>query len=125
MMQAMPRASSTKQILVWETPSSHSANLLKELASGEYSVTVADDLEEAKRLAAERDFDLALIEVDLPSQSSLGLLRSIHQKHPSTKVLMITDYGDEELWIEVVNEGASDLLCRPIRRVDLERNIAA
>ncbi|MGI8906106.1 MAG: response regulator [Candidatus Sumerlaeaceae bacterium] len=123
MMQAVSAATPTKQVLVWETPSSDSANLMRELASGDYAVTVAHDLEQATRLAAERDFDLALIEVDLPRQASLGLMRSIHQRHPSTKVVMLTNYGDEELWVDLVNEGASDLLCRPIRRVDLERSI--
>lgn len=123
MMQAVQRSSSPKNVLVWETPSPHSANLMRELANGDYSVTVAQDLEQATRLAAERDFDLALIEVDLPRQSSLGLLRSLHQRRPSTKVVMVTDYADDDLWMDLVNEGASDLLCRPVRRVDLERNI--
>jgi DNA-binding response OmpR family regulator len=124
MMQAMPSVTpSRKNILVWETSNSRSANLLRELVSENYSVTIAENLEQAKRLAQERDFDLALIEVDLPRQSSIGLLRSLHQRRPATKVVMVTDYGDEELWVDVVNEGASDLLCRPITRRDLERNI--
>jgi DNA-binding response OmpR family regulator len=121
MMQAVSAAPSIKNILVWETPSPDSGNLARELSSGDYAVTVAHDLEQAQRLAAEREFDVALIELDLPRQSSIGLLRSIHQRRPSTKVVMVTDYGDEELWVDLVNEGASDLLCRPIRRVDVER----
>jgi DNA-binding response OmpR family regulator len=124
MMQAIAGAPSTKNILVWESPSSQSANLLRELANSDYSVTVASDIEQAQRLVAEKDFDVALIELDLPRQSSLGLLRSLHKRHPSTKVLMVSDYADEEMWIEILNEGASDLLCRPVSRRDLERAAA-
>lgn len=123
MMHAVSAAPSRKNILVWETPSPDAGNLVRELSSGDYAVTVARDLEQAQRLASEREFDVALIELDLPRQSSIGLLRSIHQRRPATKVVMVTNYGDEELWVDLVNEGASDLLCHPIRRVDFERAI--
>jgi len=117
-----PGRGSVKNVLLWDTQQRHRASLMRELGDN-YHVLVATDLEQANLLAAQHTIDVALIEVDLPRQNSLSLLKKLHRSYPNTKVIMMTDYGDEELWVDVVNQGASDLVCKPVCRRDLERAI--
>lgn len=119
---SLPHSPFVKSVLVWDPEARHCSRLIREL-SNEYRVFVASDLSQAEQLAAQNNIDVALIDVDLPRKSSVSLLKSLHQRKPQTKIIMMTDYGDEELWVDMVNEGAADLLCRPIHRDDVERAI--
>ncbi len=111
-----------KNVLVWYPEARHCSSLIREL-SDEYRLFIASDLQEAEVLADRNPIDLALLDVDLPRRSSLALLKRLHLRRPKAKVIMMTDYGDEELWVDLVNQGACDLLCHPIHRCDVERAI--
>lgn len=121
MQYVIASAGGVKKVLVCDTQKPDSGALSREFPSDRYDLTICSDLDQARSLAAERDYDVALIELDLPRQQSVNLLKSIHEKHPATKVVMMADCPDEELWVDVLNEGASDLVSRPISRLDLER----
>lgn len=112
----------TKRILLVETSEPEAAcRLAGELPQDRFQVTVASEPDQALALvAAGTDYDMALIELDLPRRSSsMTLLRTLRRELPRTPVVMFTDYGDEELWVDVLNEGASDLLSRCDLRRDL------
>lgn len=114
--------SGAKRILLVETSEPEAAcRLAWELPPDRFQVTVACGPDQALGLiAAGTDYDMALIELDLPHRSSsMTLLRTLRRELPRTPVVMYTDYGDEELWVDVLNEGACDLLSR----CDLRRNL--
>lgn len=116
-------ASRTKRILVVETSAGDEKadHLMRDLCREQYQVTVASRPEQAMELvAAGFDYDMALIEIDLPRCSeSMSLLKVLRREKPASPVIMYTDYGDDELWVDVVNEGASDL----VSRCDLRRRM--
>jgi DNA-binding response OmpR family regulator len=113
------------RVLVVETEGFLKLRLGRDLRTDDMRVTLAENPDEAAQCLCEEDFDLALIDIDSPQMDALGLLRRIRSERPETKVLMMTDWGDEEKWIEVVNLGADDLLEKPVRRSDVERFLAA
>ena len=114
-------AVSLKQILVVDTNACRC--LAREFPRDQFNITAVGDPEEAVSLIQSHDYDVALIDVDMPSRNSFGLLRRIRRERPMTKVIMMTDYGDEELWVDAVNEGACDLLAKPIQRREVERRL--
>lgn len=75
-------------------------------------VTVAKDLAEARRLAAEMTFDFALLDVNLPDGRSLELLQD-GTIGAGTVVLIMTSEGGVDGAIEAMRLGAGDYLVKP------------
>ena len=116
-------AGSVKRILVVDKQRAETSRLARELPEDRYAVTLARDVDEAITLMDDRQFDAALIEVDLPRPVSFGLLRRFRELHPTTKVIMMTEWGDDDLWVDALSEGACDLVAKPVLRRDLEKRI--
>lgn len=112
-----------KNILIVDTHQSDTNRLARELPGDRFAITCAGSADEAVRLLRNRDYDAALIEMDSPRVDPIGLLHKMRRECPMMKVLMMTDYGDEEMWIDVLNEGADDLLAKPITLRDVQRRL--
>jgi DNA-binding NtrC family response regulator len=70
--------------------------------------------EEALARAAERRFDIALCDVQLPGIDGLELLERLRRISPETFVLLITAYATVENAVEAFQRGAHDYLMKPI-----------
>lgn len=114
-------AVTVKRILVVDSQRTDTNRLARELPREEYAITTVDSLAEAESLLNRLEYDAALIAIDPPQYRTLGLLHKIRRDYPMTKVIMMTDYGDEELWVDVVNQGAADLLAKPVLGRDVAR----
>ncbi len=112
--------SSTKNILIVDSERMDCNRLARQFPGDKYTLTVAENADQAAACMASHHFDAAFIEVDLPRTRSFNLLRKIRKESPMTKVIMMTDYGDEELWVDVLSEGASDLVAKPVALKDVE-----
>lgn len=75
-------------------------------------VTVAVDIGEARRLAADMTFDFALLDVNLPDGRSLELLAD-GTIGAGTVVLIMTSEGGVEGAVEAMRLGAGDYLVKP------------
>ncbi len=118
-----PQAAGAKKVLVVGDGDRDCATRLAcELPYDRFQLTIAAGADQAMQIAAGADYDMALVEIDTPRRaSSLSVLRSLLSRMPGTPVIMFTDFGDDELWVDAMNEGASDLLhIRDLRR-ELER----
>jgi DNA-binding response OmpR family regulator len=110
-----------RKVLVVDGAKEHCARLTRELPRDRYSLTLVGSTDEAVQLIRDTAYDIALIELRIPESDSLGLLRRIRREQPLTRVIMMTDFGDEELWVDLINEGATDLVEKPVSIRDLER----
>ncbi|HXG08154.1 MAG TPA: sigma-54 dependent transcriptional regulator [Gemmataceae bacterium] len=70
--------------------------------------------EEALALAAERPFDVALCDVQLPGIDGIELLERLLQISPTTSVLLITAYATVESAVQAFQKGAHDYLMKPL-----------
>ncbi len=75
----------------------------------------------AESLAAARRFepDLVVMDVRLPDGSGIEACRDIRAEFPSTRVIMLTSYPDEEAVIAAIVAGASGYLLKQVRARDL------
>lgn len=69
-------------------------------------------------LLREHDFDIALLDMNYTTGATSGkegldLLKKIKTDSPETKVIMMTAYGDIDLAIKAIKEGASDFIVKP------------
>lgn len=79
-----------------------------------FAVETARNYEEAVDKAAAVNFDLVLTDMRLPGQSGLDLLKWLKRKMPSLPVLVITAYGSIDNAVEVMKNGASNYLTKPV-----------
>jgi DNA-binding NtrC family response regulator len=74
---------------------------------------LADSTKAVATLAA-GEFDLLLLDMDMPHVTGMEVLRHVRQQHPGLEVIVITGVGDVELAVEAMKLGAYDYLCKPI-----------
>lgn len=75
----------------------------------------------AEALAAARRFepDLVVMDVRLPDGSGIEACREIRAELPTTRVVMLTSYPDEEAVLSAILAGASGYLLKQVRGRDL------
>src|SRR5712691_1505945 len=79
--------------------------------------------EEALAKAAERDFHVAICDVQMPGMDGMELLNRLRQTSPETFVLIITAYATVESAVEAFQAGAHDYLMKPVLFDDLIHKI--
>ena len=78
-----------------------------------YRLASASTAEEGLRRAQERLFDLVLLDINLPDQSGLEVLKSIKRDNPDTGVIMITAYDSGQVAFQASKEGAESYITKP------------
>ncbi len=68
-------------------------------------------------------FDIALIDVNMPSLDGIKLLEMIRNKSPWTECIMVTAVNEARVAVECLQKGAYDYLLKPIPREDLAASI--
>jgi DNA-binding NtrC family response regulator len=87
-------------------------------------ITEAGSAEEARELMASSEFELLLLDVNLPGTSGLEFLKELLSGKPNAQnelplVIIITAHGSERLAVEAVKSGAYDYLAKPFDVDDL------
>ena len=63
--------------------------------------------------------DAILLDMFFPDESGLDILRSLKEKYPQIKVLVITGMNKQSLNKEIIESGANDILYKPFDMEDL------
>jgi len=113
------------RILIVEDEKSILTVLSKRLSQEGYSVDMASDGEEALGFIAMCDYDCIVMDIMLPIQDGLTVLRQMRLKHNSTPVLLLTakdGIGDKVIGLDA---GADDYLVKPFVYDELSARIRA
>jgi DNA-binding NtrC family response regulator len=79
-----------------------------------FEVREASDGDAALRELADKDFDLAILDMRLPEMDGLELLESMRERNIQTPVVIITAYGDIPHAVRAMKLGAIDFLEKPL-----------
>ena len=87
-----------------------------------HSAEVAADGEAALKSVAARPPDLILLDVRLPGRDGLEIMREIRSLHAKVPIAIMTAYGDLEIAVQAMRQGAFEYLVKPfdlavVRRV--------
>ncbi len=74
----------------------------------------ANSITSAKKILAEHNFNLTLVDLKLPDGSGLDLIYYMQQSWPHMPIAMITAFGTMEIAIEALKNGAFDFIVKPI-----------
>jgi len=78
-----------------------------------FDVVLAHDGEKGAELALANDFDLIILDIMLPGQSGLEVLRKLRSAPKRTPVLMLTALADDSDSLVGFEHGADDYLGKP------------
>ena len=79
-----------------------------------YEVTKAANGPDALELCKRNDFDLILLDENMPGLSGLETLSSIKEIRPSVPVVMVTKNEEEDLMDQAIGSKISDYLIKPV-----------
>ena len=81
---------------------------------------------EAIELAATRNPDILLLDIELPDQRGDAVMRHIHKVQPNMKVLAVSSYSDRDYILGMLENGASGYITKdeaPMMLLDAIRSI--
>ena len=107
------------KILVVDDEDALRTVLSAELEGEGYQVGTAADGQEAINILGSSVFDLILLDIKMPNVDGFEVLRFVKEKHPKTKVIMLTGFADLKNAIESKKLGAEDFVSKPYDLVDL------
>jgi DNA-binding NtrC family response regulator len=93
--------------------------LSSELTTEGYEVRTAADGQEAIGELEKSAFDLVLLDIKMPRMNGFEVLKYVKEKHPKTKVVMLTGFADLKNALESKKLGAEDFVSKPYDLVDL------
>ncbi|HUA01900.1 MAG TPA: sigma-54 dependent transcriptional regulator [Candidatus Aquilonibacter sp.] len=83
------------------------------LASEGFQVTLAETGAGGLQRLEERPYDLVLLDVSLPDQNGLDLLREIKQRDANLAIILITAFGSIDMARAAFKSGAQDYITKP------------
>ncbi len=108
-----------RRILVVDDEDALRTVLSAELNSEGYEVGTAADGMEAVSELQKMKYDLVLLDIKMPNMNGFEVLKVIKEKHPGTRVIMLTGFADLKNAIESKKLGAEDFVSKPYDLVDL------
>jgi DNA-binding NtrC family response regulator len=86
-----------------------------------YNVSECADGEQALIFAAQRAFDVIVLDMMMPGISGLELLQKLKARGSDAEVVMLTGQGTIETAVEAIKLGAREFITKPISLKELDR----
>src|ERR1700688_4567974 len=113
------------RILVAEDDTALASFVKKGLESEHYAVDLSADGEQARAMAGELDFDLVVLDLNLPRLDGVAVLRFLRTRKPSIPILVLTGRTRVEDRVQCLDLGADDYLGKPFSFTELSARIRA
>ena len=114
-----------KKILVVEDDTVINGNIVEALKAEQYQVQSAYDGDLAERMLKREEFDLIILDVNLPSKSGFEVCKSFRKMNTQTPVIMLTAFSELEDKVEGFESGANDYITKPFYMRELLLRIHA
>jgi signal transduction histidine kinase len=77
-----------------------------------FEITHAESLAEAMSWLSQREFDVALVELNLPDSGGLQTLRELRQAWPRIPIVILTRLADENVAAVAIQQGAQEYIIK-------------
>lgn len=113
------------RILLAEDDDALASFVRKGLEAEHYAVDVSRDGEQALGLALGFDFDLAVLDLNLPRLDGVSILRGIRERKAQLPILILTARNRVEERVRCLDAGADDYMVKPFSFAELSARIRA
>jgi len=107
------------RVLIVDDEEQFAQVLAERLRLRNYDVTTCGSGEAAIEKIRQYNFDVAILDVQMPGMSGIETLREIKRKKPMTEVIMLSGHATVESAIEGMKLGATDFILKPGETEDL------
>jgi len=114
-----------RRILIAEDDGALAKFVSQGLEAEHYSVDVFSDGEQARIAADEAEYDVVILDLNLPKLDGVNVLRHLRLKKPSLPVLVLTQRTRVEDRVQCLDTGADDYLAKPFSFSELSARIRA
>jgi len=112
-----------KHILVVDDDAALLSLLKMRLESVGHSVDTAEDGWDGLTRLEHADYDVVLLDYNMPGITGLTVLQQIQVRHPSVTVVMMTGQPSSEVAAHVLAAGARACLIKPVDAMELEQAV--
>jgi two-component system copper resistance phosphate regulon response regulator CusR len=113
------------RVLIAEDDKPVAMFLRKGLEAENYAVDLASDGKGALFMATEYEFDLVILDLNLPEADGLEVLQGIRVKKPDLPVIVLTQRSRVEDRVKGLDVGADDYLTKPFAYSELSARVRA
>lgn len=113
------------RVLIAEDDVALASFVRKGLEAEHYAVDVSHDGEQARAMAGELDYDLLMLDLNLPRVDGVSILRHLRTRKPSMPILILTSRNRVEDRVQCLDLGADDYLGKPFSYAELSARIRA
>jgi len=111
------------RILVAEDNRTLADGLAAVLRTAGYAVDVVNDGISADAAASNTDFDLVILDLNLPEMDGLDVLRALRRRRSTSSVLVLTARGAMDQRVRGLDLGADDYMSKPFDVPELEARV--
>jgi DNA-binding response OmpR family regulator len=113
------------RILVVEDERKLAGFIRRALKEDGHSADVCHDGEEGARLAVGEDYDVIVLDLNLPRRDGISLLRELREKKKKSSVLVLTARDTVKDRVTGLDAGADDYLTKPFALDELRARVRA
>lgn len=113
------------KILVVEDDAPLAEFLHQRLQQDHFTVDVVSDGREARQRVDQDMYDLIMLDLGLPDEGGLEVLKHIREKTPELPVLIITGNAQVDARVRGLDAGADDYLAKPFSFAELAARVRA
>ena len=113
------------RILIAEDDEALARFVRQGLEGEQYQVDVFTDGEQARAAAIDAEYDLVVLDLNLPKLDGVAILRHLRSKKPTLPVLILTQRTRVEDRVQCLDGGADDYLPKPFSFSELSARIRA
>jgi two-component system, chemotaxis family, protein-glutamate methylesterase/glutaminase len=107
------------KILIAEDDAALAGFVRQGLQGEHYAVDVVEDGEQARAMGSEFDYDLVILDLNLPKVDGVSVLRHLRLKRPSLPVLVLTQRVKVEDRVQCLDIGADDYVPKQLASTSL------
>lgn len=113
------------RILIAEDDEALAKFVKQGLEDENYTVDVLADGEQARNAASQTEYDLIVLDLNLPKVDGVTVLRHVRSTKPTLPVLVLTQRTRVEDRVQCLDTGADDYLAKPFSFSELSARIRA
>lgn len=113
------------ELLLVEDNQRISEFMVKGLEESGFSVVLAENGTDARRLIAQREWDLIILDIMLPDIDGIELLQYTRYKKINSPILVVSALGELDDKVKALDYGADDYLSKPFHFKELVARINA
>ncbi len=98
-------------------------DILKRIGFSETNITGATNGQEAVDIVVKSQFDIILLDWNMPEKDGFTALKEIRASGNKTPIMMVTTEGERLRVIEAIKAGANNYLVKPFDATDLEDKV--